>query len=432
MCQAARDAATQAQDSLATALKQQQERLGENGEEPPMTPWPALTPGERLKESPCRDGKSHQGAGQEPEGDEEGSKTPVWPGYFSAGEGNKDDEMADSNSTAIDDAMNTTVTLPWVSSAETAELRVDQPDLRSAVCPAISGAAAAAGTQSGTAATINTGAAVPPPVSPMAAVLAVAQRHQRMACALALPHDITPPPSPPAEPGLLSLAEQQAQAQQLLAARTALIVANGYLDLAERQLERQQEVVKEANVATADARAALEASKAAMAEEKAAREGAEEHVERLQCDLETATTDLHAALEELSCAQAELNEASDTTEQALARESTLHDAANEATKWKVAMVAEWREATEALADAEACKQSLVAECDALRRATPGLGDHSVKKSRRPPPSPGGINSRHNDLNTPRVTPRKKKGPNTGPRPFGAGYCSNQVSRIATS
>lgn len=339
--------------------------------------------------------------------------------------------MADSNSTAIDDAMNTTVTLPWVSSAETAELRVDQPDLRSAVCPAISGAAAA-GTQSGTAATINTGAAVPPPVSPMAAVLAVAQRHQRMACALALPHDITPPPSPPAEPGLLSLAEQQAQAQQLLAARTALIVANGYLDLAERQLERQQEVVKEANVATADARAALEASEAAMAEEKAAREGAEEHVERLQCDLETATTDLHAALEELSCAQAELNEASDTTEQALARESKLHDAANEATKWKVAMVAEWREATESLADAEACKQSLVAECDALRRATPGLGDHSVKKSRRPPPSPGGINSRHNDLNTPRVTPRKKKGPNTGPRPFGAGYCSNQVSRIATS
>ena len=126
----------------------------------------------------------------------------------------------------------------------------------------------------------------------MAAVLAVAQRHQRMACALALPHDITPPPSPPAEPGLLSLAEQQAQAQQLLAARTALIVANGYLDLAERQLERQQEVVKEANVATADARAALEASNAAMAEEKVAREGAEEHVERLQCDLETATTDM--------------------------------------------------------------------------------------------------------------------------------------------
>ena len=57
-----------------------------------------------------------------------------------------------------------------------------------------------------------------------------------------------------------------------------------------------------------------------------------------QGDLESATTDLHAALEELSCAQAELEEANSTTDEALARESKLHDAINEAARHKNTMV----------------------------------------------------------------------------------------------
>jgi hypothetical protein len=153
-------------------------------------------------------------------------------------------------------------------------------------------------------------------------ILAEPPAHET-ALANELPHDLAPPPSPADSPTESAdppgAAEVPSQEQRLLAARTALVVANGYLDLAEQQLARQQEVLQQTTDALAQAEGQTEAERdrASVAEQMQAESQAV--AARLQGQLESATTDLHSALEELTCAQAELDVAKKTTEKVLAR-----------------------------------------------------------------------------------------------------------------